>query len=52
MNHAQAGDPAKLGRVLVELGSKDSPPVNLPVGPDAVAYVIEHHQHVLDEINA
>jgi hypothetical protein len=52
VNHAQEGDPAKLGRVLVELANADKPPVNFPVGRDAVEYITAHHQHVLDEIAA
>jgi NAD(P)-dependent dehydrogenase (short-subunit alcohol dehydrogenase family) len=52
MNHAQEGDPAKLGRVLVELANAGRPPLNFPVGRDAVEYITAHHQHVLEEIAA
>jgi NAD(P)-dependent dehydrogenase (short-subunit alcohol dehydrogenase family) len=52
VNRAQEGNPAKLGRVLVELANADKPPVNFPVGRDAVEYITKHHQHVLDEIAA
>ncbi|MCW2688037.1 MAG: hypothetical protein JWR37_2927 [Mycobacterium sp.] len=52
VNHAQEGNPAKLGRVLVELANADQPPINFPVGRDAVEYITAHHQHVLDEIAA
>lgn len=50
VNHAQEGDPAKLGRALVELADTDEPPVHFPVGRDAVAVITEHHNRVLDEI--
>src|SRR5271167_1743339 len=52
VNHAQEGDPAKLGRVLVELADTDEPPVHFPVGRDAVEVITEHHRCVLDEIAA
>jgi NAD(P)-dependent dehydrogenase (short-subunit alcohol dehydrogenase family) len=51
-NHAQQGDPAKLGRVVVELAKNDKPPVHFPVGRDAVEVITEHHSRVLDEIAA
>lgn len=51
-NHAQQGDPAKLGRVLVELANTDNPPVHFPVGGDAVDVITDHHRLVLDEIAA
>jgi NAD(P)-dependent dehydrogenase (short-subunit alcohol dehydrogenase family) len=50
INHAQDGDPAKLGQVLVELAKVRKQPLNFPVGSDAVKYITEHHQHVIDEI--
>lgn len=50
INHAQDGDPAKLGRVLVELANVSKPPMNFPVGRDAVEYITEHHQRVISEI--
>jgi NAD(P)-dependent dehydrogenase (short-subunit alcohol dehydrogenase family) len=50
INHAQDGDPAKFGQVLVELAKARRPPRNFPVGRDAVEYITEHHQHVIDEI--
>ncbi len=33
----QAGAPAKLGKVVVELGNLDNPPLHLPVGLDSLA---------------
>jgi NAD(P)-dependent dehydrogenase (short-subunit alcohol dehydrogenase family) len=50
VNHAQEGDPAKLGRALVELADADEPPVHFPVGRDAVEVIIDHHNRVINEI--
>jgi len=52
LNHAQEGDPAKLGRALVEVAGAAEPPVNFPVGRDAVEVIDQHHRLVLDEIAA
>jgi NAD(P)-dependent dehydrogenase (short-subunit alcohol dehydrogenase family) len=52
LNHAHEGNPTKLGRVLVQLANSGQPPINFPVGPDAVEYIVKHHQQVLDEIAA
>ena len=38
-NHAQAGDPAKLGRVLVDLANRADPPLRFAAGSDAVAMI-------------
>lgn len=38
-NHAQAGDPAKLGRVLVDLAERVTPPLRFAAGSDAVAMI-------------
>lgn len=38
-NHAQAGDPAKLGRVLVDLANRVDPPLRFAAGSDAVAMI-------------
>jgi len=38
-NHAQAGDPAKLGRVLVDLADRAEPPLRFAAGSDAVAMI-------------
>lgn len=51
-NHAQQGDPAELGRVLVELADTDEPPTNFAVGPDAIECITAHHRKVLDELAA
>lgn len=45
-NHNQVGDPAALGRLLVEVASSAHPPVHLPVGADAIA-AIEQRQNAL-----
>ncbi|OBY29355.1 SDR family NAD(P)-dependent oxidoreductase [Mycolicibacter kumamotonensis] len=52
VNHAQEGDPIKLGRALVQLATADNPPVHFPAGRDAVKVITEHHRQVLDEITA
>ncbi len=38
-NHAQAGDPAKLGRALVDLANRADPPLRFAAGSDAVAMI-------------
>ena len=38
-NHAQAGDPAKLGQVLVDLAGRADPPLRFAAGSDAVAMI-------------
>jgi NAD(P)-dependent dehydrogenase (short-subunit alcohol dehydrogenase family) len=38
-NHTQAGDPAKLGRVLVDLAERAAPPLRFAAGSDAVAMI-------------
>ncbi|WP_119165624.1 oxidoreductase [Algihabitans albus] len=38
-NHAQAGDPAKLGAALVRLSREDKPPLRYAAGSDAVEYL-------------
>jgi NAD(P)-dependent dehydrogenase (short-subunit alcohol dehydrogenase family) len=38
-NHAQAGDPAKLGRALVDLADRADPPLRFAAGSDAVAMI-------------
>jgi NAD(P)-dependent dehydrogenase (short-subunit alcohol dehydrogenase family) len=39
-NHAQAGDPAKLGKVVVHLAEIDNPPVSFVAGSDAVQWAL------------
>ncbi len=43
-NHRQPGDPAKLGRVLVQLAALPKPPLHFPAGSDAVAYASAAYQ--------
>ncbi|RAK56805.1 oxidoreductase [Phenylobacterium deserti] len=38
-NHAQAGDPAKLAKVLVQLADKANPPLRFAAGTDALAMI-------------
>ena len=38
-NHTQAGDPAKLGRVLVDLAERADPPLRFAAGSDAIAMI-------------
>lgn len=43
LNHAQPGDPEKLGQVLVDFADVASPPVRLPLGSDTVAAIEAKH---------
>ena len=38
-NHTQAGDPAKLGRALVDLAERTDPPLRFAAGSDALAMI-------------
>jgi len=40
MNHRQPGDPARLGRALVELAAAPSPPLRFCAGSDAHAFIM------------
>jgi len=51
-NGHQAGDPARLGRALVELAAMPSPPKQFLAGSDAVGMVTGSLQGRLDEIRA
>ena len=46
-NHKQAGDPAKLGRVVVALASSDDPPVRFAAGSDAWEVVTNRSEALL-----
>ncbi len=50
-NHQQPGDPAALGRLLVEVAALDEPPLHLPVGADAAEGISVHHTRVLAEVD-
>ena len=49
-NHRQAGDPEKLGRLIVGLASADNPPLHLASGSDAVEGIGEALQSRLDTL--
>jgi len=51
-NHAQAGDPAKLGAALVHLAGHDAPPLRFAAGSDAVAMIADKISRLSDELEA
>jgi len=51
-NHAQAGDPAKLGRVLVDLANRVDPPLRFAAGSDAVAMISDKIASLRAELDA
>lgn len=51
-NHNQVGDPAALGRLLVEVANSASPPVHLPVGADAISAIEQRQNVLMADINA
>ncbi len=50
VNHRQPGDPAKFGKLMVELAHEDAPPLRLPVGRDAMDRVLNKNTKVAAEI--
>ena len=52
MNGAQAGDPAKLARALVELADSDEPPLRWVAGEDVVEGVEDKARRLLAQIDA
>jgi NAD(P)-dependent dehydrogenase (short-subunit alcohol dehydrogenase family) len=52
MNGKQAGDPAKLGKALVQLAGQEEPPRRWVAGADAVALVEQKARDVLAQANA
>jgi NAD(P)-dependent dehydrogenase (short-subunit alcohol dehydrogenase family) len=52
MNGKQAGDPAKLGKGLVQLAGQDEPPLRWVAGADAVALVEQKARDVLAQADA
>ena len=52
MNGRQAGDPAKLGRALVELADSDEPPLRWVAGEDAVEGVEQKARLVLAQVDS
>lgn len=51
-NHRQAGDPAKLGALLVDLAARAEPPLRFPVGTDAVQVAAERIERLQAELDA
>lgn len=51
-NHAQAGDPTKLGALIVTLSREAEPPLRMLAGSDAVQYLGGAYQARVDELNA
>ena len=52
MNHLQPGDPARLGRALVELAASESPPLRWSAGSDAVQMVDARLAELKAELDA
>jgi NAD(P)-dependent dehydrogenase (short-subunit alcohol dehydrogenase family) len=48
-NHQQPGDPAKLGKAIVELANAAEPPVRLPLGTDTLRRIAEKNAFVQAE---
>lgn len=51
VSHQQAGDPAKLGQVLVQLAKTDILPLRYAAGSDAIDYLTTAYQRRLQELN-
>jgi NAD(P)-dependent dehydrogenase (short-subunit alcohol dehydrogenase family) len=51
-SHQQAGDPAKLGAVIVDLASRGSPPLRFAAGSDAVSIVSAKIEQLTAELEA
>lgn len=49
-NHQQAGDPAKLGQVLVTLSQQAEPPLHFAAGSDALQVVTDTYEARLKEV--
>jgi hypothetical protein len=52
MNGQQAGDPAKLARVLIQLADSDDPPLRWVAGEDAVDGVEQKARLLLAQVDA
>lgn len=52
MNGQQGGDPAKLARALVQLASREHPPLRFVAGADAVATVEKKAKDLLEQVVA
>lgn len=51
-NHAQAGDPAKLAAVMIDLARNSAPPLRLPAGSDAVEVVETKIRRLQSDLDA
>ncbi|WP_316155033.1 SDR family NAD(P)-dependent oxidoreductase [Cupriavidus sp. BIC8F] len=51
-NHNQMGDPAALGRLLVEVAGAELPPVHLPVGADAIGAIEQRQSSLMADLDA
>jgi NAD(P)-dependent dehydrogenase (short-subunit alcohol dehydrogenase family) len=51
VSHQQAGDPTKLGQVLVQLAKTDILPMRYAAGSDAIDYLTTAYQRRLQELN-
>jgi len=51
-NHKQPGDPAKLGRVIVELAAMPQPPLRFVAGTDAVGFATQTFERRRAELQA
>jgi hypothetical protein len=52
MNGLQSGDPAKLAGALVQLASRDEPPLRFAAGADAVAVFEQKARDLLAQAGA
>lgn len=52
MNGKQGGDPAKLARALVQLASRNEPPLRFAAGADAVATIEKKANDLLAQVHA
>ncbi|MFI6743260.1 SDR family oxidoreductase [Nonomuraea sp. NPDC050451] len=50
-NHQQVGDPAALGRLLVEVAAAEHPPVHLAVGGDCIEEIEQHQRTLMSDID-
>jgi hypothetical protein len=51
-HHTQSGDPAKLGKVLVQLAGMDAPPKQFFAGSDAIGAITADLEARLREVQA
>jgi hypothetical protein len=52
MNGKQGGDPAKLASALVQLASRNEPPLRFAAGADAVATIEKKANDLLAQVHA